>query len=134
SNVIDCVAVITQLVIGKQFIIHMSRYNAFRVSSAVYHIPVAPPGTIQVEFNNSDELTLFSIDGFFPVENKVAWEPFSLLPENLEHLFKQQLKLIDIPLEEEERWLPIYGIDEIYVRNQGEQRSEERRVGKECVD
>src|SRR5690625_3608418 len=134
AKVIDWVEEITDLVFGKQFKIDSAKDNAFRFSAAVDHIPVAPPGTIQVEFNNSDELTLFSIDGFFPVENKVAWEPFSLLPENLEHLFKQQLKLIDIPLEEEERWLPIYGIDEIYVRNQGEQTLEYVASQKENIN
>lgn len=121
AEVIEWVENITHLTFGKQFKIDSEKDNEFRFLAAVDHIPIAPIGVIQVEFNDKNELTLFSIDGLFPTEDKVNWEPFSLLPENLEHLFKQQLKLIEIPIEENKKWLPIYMTEELYVRNQGEQ-------------
>lgn len=134
ADVIDWVEEITDLTFGKQFKIELEEENEFRFSAAIDHIPVVPIGTVQVEFNNSGELTVFSIDGLFPTEDKVVWEPFALLPEKLDHIYKQQFKLIDIPLEEEERWLSIYGIDEVYIRNQSEQTLDYATTQKEIID
>lgn len=133
-EVIDWVEEITDLTFGKQFKIAGEESNEFRFSAAIDHIPTVPIGTIDVTFNSEDELTAFSIDGLFPTEDEVVWEPYSLTVENLNHIFKQQLKLIEIPIEEEKKWLPIYGIDELYVRNQGGQVIEHPTSQKARID
>ncbi|HLR51719.1 MAG TPA: hypothetical protein VK072_02475 [Candidatus Avamphibacillus sp.] len=120
ANVINWVEETTGLTFGKQFKIESERDNTFYFRAAIDNINTAPSGMINVEFNEKDELTLFSIDGLFPSEEKVAREPFSLLPENMEHFFWEQFQLVEVPVEENETWLPVYMIEELYIKNNSE--------------
>lgn len=134
AEVIDWVEETTGLTFGKQFMINYENKKEFRFSAAIDHIPVLPLGTIQVKFNSSGELTMFSIDGLFPTEDQVVWEPFSLLPKKVEHLFKQYLKLFEVPIEKDEKWLPVLGIAELYVRNRDEQTLEYPFLNKSVIN
>src|SRR5699024_7395588 len=120
ADVIHWVEETTGLIFGKQFKIESEKGNTFYFRAAIDNINAAPGGMIHVEFNEKDELTLFSIDGLFPTEDKVVWEPFSLLPENMGNFFKEQLQLVEVPVEEDEKWMPVYMIEELYVKNDGE--------------
>src|SRR5690625_7523004 len=77
---------------------------------------------------------MFSIDGLFPTEDQVVWEPFSLVPKKVEHLFKQHLKLFEVPIEKDEKWLPVLGIAELYVRNRDEQTLEYPFLNKSVIN
>lgn len=119
ESVIDWIESMTGLDYGKQFKLAEEQDGALRFHASIDNIPVSPSGTIKIEFNDANQLILFSIDGVFPTEDRVLWEPFSLTPETVASVAKDQFTRADIPLQEEEKWLTIYGLEEVYVTNNG---------------
>lgn len=117
TNVTQWVEEVTGLIMDKNFMLTSAENNKYHFQATINNLPVIPLGTIQVEFNNQDELILFSLDGVFPDETDIAQEPFTLTIENISHLFKQQLKLFELPVVDNSRWMPVYIIDELFVNN-----------------
>ncbi|MBP2076344.1 hypothetical protein [Oceanobacillus polygoni] len=110
----------TGLEFGRQFkLVHEDDKELF-FQAAVDNIAVFPSGSIQMEFNDGHKLALFSIDGHFPNEEQLNWEPFALTSEKIEPIAKAQTKLLEIPLEDEEKWKAIYGITTVFVTNDGD--------------
>lgn len=110
----------TGLEFGRQFKLVQEEDKELFFQAAVDNIPVFPSGSIQVRFNDGHKLTLFSIDGHFPNEDQLNWEPFALTPEKIEPIAKAQTKLLEIPLEDEEKWKAVYGITTVFVTNDGD--------------
>ncbi|WP_164667451.1 hypothetical protein [Virgibacillus doumboii] len=119
ESTIEWIEELTGLTFGRQFLIDAEEDNRLRFRAAVDNIPVWPGGTIEVKFNDDGALTLFSIDGNFPNEEQIQWEPFGLTPDKFEPLAKEQCRLIKVPDEEREKWLLIYGFEEIFITNDG---------------
>lgn len=117
EEVIEWIEDTTDLMMGRQFQLVKEEEQAFTFRAVVDNIPVYPSGMIKLEFNTEKKLTLFSIDGVFPQEELIKWEPFSLTPESVEDICKQQCTLLEIPLEDEKKWLPVYGISEVFLTN-----------------
>ncbi|MUV37519.1 hypothetical protein JNUCC1_01325 [Lentibacillus sp. JNUCC-1] len=118
SDVIEWIEEMTGLVYGKQFTLAQQNEDEFAFAAAVDHIPVSPTGWIGVEFDDG-KLTMFTMDGHFPNDSEVEWEPFALTFDKIAYVAEQQCRLIDIPIESEERWQPIYTIEEAFVKNDG---------------
>ncbi|MGY0693399.1 hypothetical protein ACW2QC_11485 [Virgibacillus sp. FSP13] len=119
ENVIEWIEELTDLQYGRQFKLLSDEDGAYSFQAVVDNIPVYPSGSIEIEFNDENQLTSFSIDGVFPGEDQVKWEPFSLTPEKGSDMASKQCKLIEIPFEAEEKWLPVYGVEELFVANDG---------------
>ncbi|WP_217586314.1 hypothetical protein [Lentibacillus saliphilus] len=117
-DVIEWIEDVTGLTYGKQFTVAHSGEEEFAFAAAVDHIPVSPSGWIEVEFEDG-MLTMFTMDGHFPAESEVKWEPFSLTFEKIATIAQKQCRRIDIPLEDEGKWLPLYTIEETFVKNDG---------------
>lgn len=117
ENIIDWVEQLTGLLYGKQFLLASQSEDKVVFHAAVDNIPVTPEGVIQVTFNDKGQLTLFAIYGVFPEEDQVEWEPFSLTFESVQDVIKNQCHYFKIPMEAEEKWLPIYAIEEFFITN-----------------
>lgn len=119
ESVIEWVETLTGLTFGKQFQLLSETDRKFNFQAVVDNIPVYPSGTINVAFNEDNKLCVFSVDGVFPKEEEVEWEPFSLTPEKADHIAKKQCELVEIPFEQDEKWLPVYTIEEVFLANDG---------------
>lgn len=119
ESTIEWIEELTDLTFGRQFLLVDEEEEVLSFGAAVDNIPVAPTGTIEVQFNDKGQLTMFSIDGDFPNEEQIQWEPFGLTPDKFETIANEQCKLIEVPDEDQGKWLPVYGIEEIYVVNDG---------------
>ncbi|WP_077329495.1 hypothetical protein [Virgibacillus siamensis] len=109
----------TGLTFGRQFLLIDEDDGVLRFGAAVDNIPVSPVGTIEIAFNAAKQLTDFRIDGDFPDESRIQWEPFALTPEKFEPCAGKQCVLMEIPDESEKKWKAYYGIEEIFIRNDG---------------
>ncbi|WP_100013098.1 hypothetical protein [Lentibacillus sediminis] len=116
---IEWVEEMTGLEFGRQFRLLKDEELALEFEAAVDNIPVHPGGFIHIKFNNDGQLVHFSIYGVFPDESQINWEPFNLTPEKVELVADKQCKLLEIPIEEEGRWLQVYGMEEIFLSNDG---------------
>ncbi|SFD66259.1 hypothetical protein SAMN05216238_10343 [Lentibacillus persicus] len=117
EDVIDWIEDITGLTFGRQFLIAEEQDYKMAFRAAVDNIPVSPSGFINVEFNDDGVLTLFSIDGEFPNEAQIEWEPFALTPDKYEPVAKKQCHLLTFPDQEAKKWKPIYGMEEVFLTN-----------------
>lgn len=119
ESAIEWVEELTGLTFGRQFLIDVEEDNRLRFRAAVDNIPIWPSGTIEVKFNDEAALTLFSIDGNFPNEEQIQWEPFGLTPDKFEPFAHEQCKLLKVPDDEQGKWVQVYGIEELFITNDG---------------
>ncbi|MFC2949020.1 hypothetical protein [Virgibacillus sediminis] len=119
ETAIEWMEEMTGLEFGRQFRLVDEGEDNLLFQAAVDNVPVYPSGTIEIQFNAQGELTLFSIDGTFPQEDQIRWEPFNLTLEKTEPVSRQQIKLLEIPVEAEKRWLPVYGPTTAFLTNDG---------------
>lgn len=107
----------TGLLYGKQFRIRKQEELNIYFEECFNGIPVSPSGSIHFEFNENGRLTLFSVNGNFPSKEMVKEESFSLTLKDLKQTARDQVKLLEFPSKEQEKWIPMYGLEEIYVKN-----------------
>lgn len=121
EKTIEWVEELTGLEFGKQFQLVHETADTMRFRAAIDNIPIYPEGTIEVSFNQDGQLTTFHIDGVFPKQEEVEWEPFSLTPANYKPIAKQQCKLLEIPMEELQAWKTVFGIATVFIMNKNQQ-------------
>ncbi|WP_174615061.1 hypothetical protein [Virgibacillus ihumii] len=121
ESAIEWIEAQTGLTFGRQFLLIDDAADALSFGAAVDNIPVSPPGTIEIAFNEQGQLTNFWISGNFPDENQIEWEPFNLTPEKFEQHARKQCELLKIPDENQQKWKAYYGIEEAFITNDGKQ-------------
>ena len=107
----------TGLTYGKQFQIHKEEEGEVHFKECIDGVAVSPSGSIEVKFDQEGKLTFFAVHGQFPSKEIVKEETYLLSFEKLEHLAKEQLKLIEYPSFEQKKLFPVYAVEEIYVTN-----------------
>lgn len=117
EDVIEWIENMTGMMFGKQFKIEQIDERKFIFQAAIDHIEVAPAGYIEVKFNDANQLTTYSIDGDFPQEDEIEWEPFDLTKETILEEIKERFTLTEIPIENEKKWKKIWQIQPFYIRN-----------------
>lgn len=102
---------------GKQFLLRKEQERKYQFHSCVNGVFVSPGGSIEIEFDSSGNLILFTVDGQFPAPEMVKEETYTLTMEKIENIAKSQLKLVEFPITEKETFCPVYAVEEIYVTN-----------------
>ncbi len=119
EDIIKWVEAETGFTYGEQFRLKREDEGEFNFIACIDGIAVSPPGYIDIEFNQEGKLTLFSISGQFPSKELIKVEKYALSLERLDHLEKEQLKLVEYPSYEQKKIYPIYAMEEIFVANDG---------------
>jgi hypothetical protein len=107
----------TGLKSGNQFHLQSEEENEYLFRSSIYGVVVSPYGAIEIKFNEEGAMTFFSINGQFPSLDMVNEETYHLKLGDVEHVAKEQWKLYKFPLRKQEKMLPVYCIEEIYLTN-----------------
>lgn len=107
----------TGLVYDKQFRLTQEQNNQYRFHECVNGVPVSPSGQIEIHFDEDGRLVQYSKYGLSSAKSVIHDESFTLTLEQIEPVAKQQLKLFEYPAEKEQRFLPLYGIEEVYITN-----------------
>lgn len=109
----------TGLIYGKQFQLQKEEEGEFLFQECFEGVAVSPAGFIEIEINQEGQLLSFAVSGQFPTQEMVRVETYQLSFEKIEHLAKDQLKLIEFPSIEKKKIFPIYAVEEIYFTNDG---------------
>lgn len=117
TTVIQWIEKETDLIYGEQFQLHKESDGELLFIGCFQGIAVSPSGWIDVECDQDGILTLFSIYGEFPTKEMVRKEHYSLTLEQVEDVAEQQLKRSEYPSYEQKRLFSMYGVEEIYIRN-----------------
>ncbi|MDE3840908.1 hypothetical protein C0966_16685 [Bacillus methanolicus] len=107
----------TGLLYGKQFRIRKQEELNIYFEECFNGIPISPSGSIHFEFDENGRLTLFSVNGSFHSKEMFKEELFSLSLKDLEQTARNQVKLLEFPSSKKEKCIPMYGLEEIYVKN-----------------
>lgn len=109
----------TGLVFGEQFQLEKKEDGKYTFKAYINGIKVSPLAIMEVHINHEGNLTLFTIDGHFPSKNQVKVEEYALSLQNVKPIMKEQVKLIENPIFDENKILPIYAVEEVYITNDG---------------
>ncbi|MEN0647684.1 hypothetical protein NSQ82_01275 [Caldifermentibacillus hisashii] len=119
NDIIKWIEEETGLIYGNQFQLRRQKEREFYFGGCIDGVDVSPAGLIEVKLDSDGKLTMFSVLGPFPSKNMVIEETYHLSFEKIEHLAKEQLKLIEFPSDEQKKIIPVYGVEEIFVTNDG---------------
>ncbi|MBP1082393.1 MULTISPECIES: hypothetical protein [Bacillus] len=117
NDIIKWIEQETGLAYGRQFQLEKEEKGRLFFKECIDGAAVSPSGSIEIEFDQEGKLTFFSVHGQFPSKEKVKEETNSLSLEMVEHMAKEQLKLIEFPSFKQKRLFPVYAVEEIYVMN-----------------
>ncbi|MFS0750190.1 hypothetical protein [Oceanobacillus sp. 1P07AA] len=117
--IIEWVETQSGLEFGRQFTLTDKSEIELTFQASVDNISVFPSGSIQIKFNQEGKLVQFSVDGVFPDESQLDWEPFALTSDITNPIAQNQIQLIEIPSEEKEAWIPIFVMSSVFITNDG---------------
>ncbi|MCC3357900.1 hypothetical protein [Bacillus sp. REN16] len=117
NDIIQWIEQETGLMYEQQFQLRKEEDGELQFSECIDGIRVSPSGYIEVKFDQDGRLTSFSVHGHFPTKEMVKVEPYKLDFKKIEDIAKEQLKLLEFPLFDQERLVAAYAVEEIYVRN-----------------
>lgn len=117
QNVMEWIRQMTDLPEEQEIIQMETEDNYFLFQASIDGITFSPPSMIDVKFNDRNQLSLFSFSGHFPVEGEVKRDDFNITLDQIEDIAKDQCKLFQLPQEREEKWLRLYGMEEVYISN-----------------
>ena len=109
----------TGLVYGEQFSLHKEMDGEFHFRASMDGIAIYPGGHIDVAVSKEGKLLSFSIHGHFPGKKMIKIESYTLSVENILPIAFEQFKLIELPSYEQNKLLPVYGVEEMFVENVG---------------
>ncbi|WP_374016032.1 hypothetical protein ABU162_16925 [Paenibacillus thiaminolyticus] len=104
---------------GKQFRLDKEQEGEYHFTECIDGVPLSPGGRAGLQFDTEGKLTFYSVYGTLPDRSLLQEADYALTLETVEPLAKKQLKLLELPLLEEQRIIPVYGLEEIYIANDG---------------
>lgn len=116
AEVIEWVKKMTGLC-ADSFMIEQKDERSYLFKSCIDGIPTDPGGSIHVEWNEHNQLTLFSKHGVFPNQSVAAKEKYLLQAEDAHDLFEQQVDRYAIPDFDQEVVKEVYMVEELFIRN-----------------
>lgn len=119
DEIITWIEKITGLNYKKQFEFLKEEERDLYFKECIDGIAVSPSGYIEFKLDEEGKLIFFSVDGQFPSEELIKKETYKISVNQIEELAREQLKLFEFPNMEQEKLVAVFGIEEIYVRNDG---------------
>lgn len=108
----------TGLVVGKQLHLVKQADHIYEFRAVKNHVPIYPIASVRFQFVDS-YFQSFSINGVFPPEEKFKLEDFHLHPDTIQPVIESQCKKMIAPNFADTSWQAIYGIEEIFITNDG---------------
>lgn len=117
DGIIEWVEQETGLMYGKQLQLYKEEEGKLLFNEVIDGIAVSPSGSLEINYDEEGNLTLFAVHGHFPSKEMIREEAFALSFDKVEQVAKEQLKLIKFPSFEHKKLIPVYGVEEIYLTN-----------------
>lgn len=105
----------------KDFFVTDTLDNGYEFKTDFHGISSSPSGTIEVEFDEEGKLTSFSTFNMQTIQEEVEQENFTLSLADIAETVKKQVQLIRFPDEVEQRFIPLYAINETFITNDGKE-------------
>lgn len=93
--------------------------RSYSFAGCIDGIALSPPASIELEFDQEGRLTKYVKAGYFPSVDEVVVERYSLSLDRVDPLLDEQLQLMEAPIHEQGNLISLYGMEEIFVTNDG---------------
>ncbi|WP_318614129.1 hypothetical protein [Sporosarcina sp. YIM B06819] len=110
----------TGLTYGIDFKLTQACGDEFHFEMDIEGVRMSPGCMMIVEFDEMGKLTSYSRYGTAPREEDIKKSAFTLTLEEIEPLVKKQLQLVNFPSESENRFIPAYAMEEVFVTVDGQ--------------
>lgn len=117
EGIIDWIEEESGLKYGEQFELVQKEEREFSFKGHFPGINISPSGHIEIKFDEEGKLIFFSSHGVFPFESLIRKEEFTLTLEKVQEMAANQLKRLEMPSFEKKQSIPIYAIEELFIRN-----------------
>lgn len=97
---------------GDHFVAVDTVDNGYLFEGVINGYSVCPTATIEIQFDNEGKLTTFHMQHMEYIDGAVPEETFPITIEQLSSHISDQLTFMYYPIEETEKWLPIYILEE----------------------
>ncbi|WP_141499863.1 hypothetical protein [Paenibacillus luteus] len=108
---------------GLRFGVHLQlakqNERTYSFTGCIDGIALSPPASIELEFDQEGRLTKYTKVGYFPSVDEVIVECYSLSLDRVEPLLTEQIQLMEVPIHEHRNLISLYGVEEIFVTNDG---------------
>jgi len=119
SGVIEWIEAETGLSYEQEFMLTSESDGDYKFIACHNKVPLYPAGYIEVKLGEDGELVNFIKIGQFREGKPVLDEAYTLTKDMIEEKMKEQIKLVQIPDEENMILEKLYGVEEIFVSNDG---------------
>ena len=109
----------TGLSYWKQFSLSDETERKMIFKACIEGVDCHPAGILEVQFDASGSLTLYSRTGLFPSKLITHNETLQVTIEECGKIIMSQLKRKDIPIFPEEKLLPVLYFDKVFIQNRG---------------
>jgi len=100
---------------GKDFKLVEDQVNRKLYGADVDGIQLSPTYSVEVEFDGEGKLTSYFTYGVIPLDEMIERTSFSLTLEEIEPFVKKQLQLFHFSTDAENRFIPLYAMEEVFV-------------------
>ncbi|MFD1065125.1 hypothetical protein [Oceanobacillus locisalsi] len=108
----------TGLMYGNQLALHKEEEGRLLFKTVMDDgMELSPSGSVEIKYNDAGELTFFAVHGQFPSNALIRKESYTLSFDKVEDIAKEQLKLIEFPSYEQEKRVPVYAVEEVFITN-----------------
>ena len=119
EEVVSWVEQQTDLVYGVDFTLKRAAEDEYVYETNVDGVQISPSFQIEVKFDREGKLTFYTTYGSPPKMELVAKSAFTLTLEEIEHIVKEHLQLVNFPSESQKKFVPAYAMNEVFVMNDG---------------
>ncbi|MDR0270578.1 hypothetical protein [Paenibacillus sp.] len=119
NDVIKWIEAEAGITYGKQFHLNKEEEGEYHFFECIDGVPLSPSGRVELQFDGEGKLTFYSVYGSFPDRSLLQEEDYTLTQEVVEPLARKQLELLEFPLFDQQEIVPVYGLEEIYIANDG---------------
>lgn len=109
----------TGLQYGEDFSAFDTLDYGYLFKAEVHGYPISPDCMIEVEFDGAGKLTSFHISDAQIFDENIPIEAFTLTLPDIQSMIQEQIKLEYVPIEEEQKFISVYTIEETYITNDG---------------
>lgn len=117
EKIINWIEQETGLTYEEDFVFGQDEGDRLSFNRIINGLEIRPREWVEIEFDKAGQLVFYSLYGSFMDKPKISKELYTLNLQKAEPLAKKQFQQWDFPSNEQQRFVYMYGIEEVYIRN-----------------
>lgn len=116
EKIINWIEQETGLTYEEDFVFGQDEGDRLSFNRIINGLEIRPREWVEIQFDKAGQLVFYSLYGSFMDKPKISKELYTLNLQKAEPLAKKQFQQWDFPSNEQQRFVSMYGIEEVYIR------------------